>query len=190
MSDATAIVALVFLAVGLLSALLLLWRRTSRPLDHREDALPESLTGDGQSSECPRETIAHIFGAEDLTFIRAKGSDRLRRAFERDRREIALRWVWSAFDETHQIMSRHFRAVRSSPDLSISLEAKLVAEFLLHQSICLTLAGTLRLAGPNNLARLAGAVGNLGQQVGAVIESIPRPAPADLTKGSGLQTPS
>jgi hypothetical protein len=190
MSEATAIVALVLLALGLLSALIVLWRRPAALVSNRHESVRGDFPAADQWSECPRETIAHIFGAEDLTFIRAKGSDRLRRAFERDRREIALRWVWSAFDETHQIMSRHFRAVRSSPDLSIILEAKLVAEFLLHQSICLTLAGALRLAGPNNLARLAGAVGNLGQQVGAVIESIPRPAPADLTKGSGLQTPS
>jgi hypothetical protein len=190
MSDATAIVALVLLALGLLCALILLWRRTSRALDRREDALPESLSGGDQRSECPRETIGHIFGAEDLTFVRGQGSDRLRRAFERDRREIALRWVWSAFDETQQIISRHFRLVRSSPDLSIILEAKLVAEFLLHQSMCLALVAALRLAGPNNLARLAGAVGDLRQQVGAVIETFPRPVSGDLAKGSGLRTPS
>jgi hypothetical protein len=190
MSDTTAIVALVLLALGLLSALILLWRRTSGALNHREDALLESFSGDHQWAECPRETIAHIFGSEDLTFIRTRGSERLRRAFERDRRQIALHWVWSAFHETQETMARHFRAVRSSPDLSITLESKLVAEFLLHQSMCLILAGSLRLAGPNNLDRLAGAVGNLRQQVGAVIESIPRPAPGDFTKGSGLRTPS
>jgi|SRR5271155_2800454 len=190
MGDATAIVALVLLALGLLSALILFWRSTAGALDHREDAVPESFSGDDRWAECPRETIAQIFGSEDLVFIRTHASERLRRAFERDRRQIALQWARSAFDETQQIMARHFRAVRSSADLNITLESKLVAEFLLHQSMCLTLAGALRLAGPNNLARLAGAVGNLGQQVGAVIESIPRPAPGDLTKGSGLRTPS
>lgn len=190
MSEATAIVALVLLALGLLSALIMLWRRPAAPVSNRGEFARDDFPAADQWSECPRETIAHIFGPEDLTFVRGRGSDRLRRAFERDRREIALRWVWSAFDETQQIMARHFRAVRSSPDLSIALESKLVAEFLLHQSMCLTLAGALRLAGPNNLARLAGAVGNLGQQVGAAIESIPRPAVGDLTKGSGLRTPS
>jgi len=190
MSEATAIVALVLLALGVVSALMVLWRRPGAPISNGEDPLRDSISAEYQGAECPREAIEHIFGSEDLSFVRAHSSDRLRRAFERDRRQIALHWVWSAFDETQQIMARHFRAVRSSADLNITLESKLVAEFLLHQSMCLTLAGALRLAGPNNLARLAGAVGNLGQQVGAVIESIPRPAPGDLTKGSGLRTPS
>jgi hypothetical protein len=188
MSEATAIVALVFLALGLLSALIVLWRRPAASVSNRHESVRDDFPAADQWSECPRETIAHIFGPEDLTFVRGKTSDRLRRAFERDRREIALRWVWCSFDESQQIISRHFRLVRSSPDLSISLEAKLVAEFLLHQSMCLALVAALRLAGPNYLARLAGAVGNLGQQVGAVIESIPRPASGDLTKGSGLGT--
>jgi len=190
MSEATAIVALVFLALGLLFALIVLWRRPAVPVSNGREPVRDVLPAADQRAECPRETIRHLFGTEDLTYVRVKGSDRLRRAFERDRREIALRWVWSTFDETQQIISRHFRLVRSSPDLSISLEAKLVAEFLLHQSMCLALVAALRLAGPNNLARLAGAVGNLGQHVGAAIESIPRPAPGDLTKGSGLRTPS
>jgi hypothetical protein len=190
MSEATAIVALVLLALVLLSVLMLLWRRPSGALNHREEAVPDSFSSDDQWAECPPETIAHIFGPEDLSFVRAHGSERLRRAFERDRRQIALHWVWSAFDETQQLMSHHFRAVRSSPDLSITLESKLVAEFLLHQSMCLILAGALRLAGPDNLARLAGAVGNLRRQVGAVAENIPQAASGELTKGSGLRTPS
>src|ERR1700685_3080793 len=189
MSEATAIVALVLLALGLVSALIVLWRRSAAPVSNGHEPIRDVRAAD-QWAECPRETIGHIFGAEDLTFIRGKGSDRLRRAFERDRREIALRWVWSAFDESQQIISRHFRLVRSSPDLSISLEAKLVAEFLLHQSMCLALVAALRIAGPNNLARLAGAVGNLGQHVGAAIENITGPVPGDFTKGSGLRTPS
>jgi hypothetical protein len=190
MSEATAIVALVLLALGLLSALIVLWRRPAASVSDSRESVRDVFPAADQWSECPRETIEHIFGSEDLTFIRGKSSDRLRRAFERDRREIALRWVWSAFDETQQIISRHFRLVRSSPDLSISLEAKLVAEFLLHQSMCLGLVAALRLAGPNNLARLAGAVGNLRQQVGAVIATFPESAPGDLTKGSGLRTSS
>jgi hypothetical protein len=190
MSEATAIVALVLLALGLLSALIVLWRRPAAPVSNSRESVRDVFPAADRWSECPRETIEHIFGDEDLTFIRSRNSDRLRRAFERDRREIALRWVWSAFDETQQIISRHFRLVRSSPDLSISLEAKLVAEFLLHQSMCLALVTALRLAGPNNLARLAGAVGNLGQHVGSAIESIPRAVPGDLSKGSGLRTPS
>jgi hypothetical protein len=200
MSEATAIVALVLLALVVVSALIVLWRRPA-------DAIPAAalrssgtdVAGEAghlvfpaanQWAECPRETIEHIFGPDDLNFIRCKGSDRLRRAFERDRRQIALHWVWNAFDDTHQIMSRHFRAVRSSPDLSISLESKLVAEFLLHQFMCLTLAGALRLAGPNNLTRLAAAVGSLRHEVGTVIEGFSKSTPGDLTKDSGLQTHS
>ena len=83
-------------------------------------------------------------------------------------------------------MARHFRAVRSSPDLSISLEAKLVAEVLLHQILCLMLAAAIRLAGPEGLARLAGAVGNLRHQVGIVVEGFPGSAASDFSKDSGL----
>jgi hypothetical protein len=190
MSEATAIVALVLLAFGVVSALILLWRGPGAAISHGEDRLPDSIPVSDQWAECPREAIEHIFGSADLSFVRAHSSNRLCRAFERDRRQIALHWVWNAFDDTQRIMSRHFRMVRSSPDLSISLEAKLVTEFLLHQSMCLALAGALRLAGPNNLARLAGAVGNLRQQVGAVIESFPESASGDLNKGSGLRTHS
>jgi hypothetical protein len=195
MSEATAIVALVFLALGLLGALLVLWRRPAPAISvatiHDGPAAARVFSSAAaQTPECPPETIEHIFGSEDLDFIRCKSSNRLRRAFERDRRQIALHWVWGVFDETQHIMSQHFRTVRSSPDLSISLEAKLVAEFLLHQSMCLTLVGALRLAGPNNLARLASAVGNLRRHVGAAVENFPAGAPADLAKGSGLQSNS
>jgi hypothetical protein len=202
MSEATAIVALVLLALVVVSALIVLWRRPddaspadpirssairTNAADETSEAANSISPTANQWEECPPETVAHIFGPDDLSFIRCKGSDRLRRAFERDRRQIALHWVWSAFDETHRIMSRHFRAVRSSPDLNISLESKLVAEFLLHQFMCLTLAGALRAAGPNSLARLAGAIGNLRHQVGTVIEGFSKPAPGDLAKDSGLQ---
>jgi hypothetical protein len=205
MSEATAIVALVLLALVVVSALILLWRRPDDAIPAaalRSDTIRSSGTDDSgdaalsvspaanQWADCPRETIEHIFGPDDLNFIRCQGSHRLRRAFERDRRQIALHWVWSAFDETHRVMSHHFQAVRSSPDLSISLESKLVAEFLLHQFMCLTLAGALRVAGPNSLARLAGAIGNLRHQVGKVIEGVSKSAPGDLTKDSGLRTHS
>src|ERR1700691_5938631 len=113
MSEATAIVALVLLALGLLSALIVLWRRPAAPVANRREFVRDDFPATDQWAECPRETVAHIFGPEDLTFVRGKASVRLRRAFERDRREIALRWVWSAFDETQQIISRHFRLVRS-----------------------------------------------------------------------------
>jgi len=186
MNEGTAIVALVLLAVVVVVGLILLWRKPAGALDEFDQANRGLLPADGQWADCPRATIDHIFGTGDLGFVRAKGSDRLCRAFERDRRQIALHWVWSAFDETHRILARHFRAVRSSPDLSISLEAKLVAEVLLHQLLCLMLVAAIRLAGPEGLARLAGAVGNLRHQVGIVIEGFPDSAGGDFSKDSGL----
>jgi hypothetical protein len=192
MSEATAIVALVFLALGLLCALLVLWRRpaaiSAAAVRDGAEASSNLFPPTASRRECPAEAIEHIFGSSDLNFIRSNGPDRLRRAFERDRRQIALRWVWGVFDDTQHIMSHHFRSVRSSPDLSISLEAKLVAEFLLHQSLCLALAGVLRLAGPDSLARLATAVGNIRREVGAAVETFPGAAPRALTKSSGLQS--
>ncbi len=186
MSEGASIVALVSLTVVVVAGLILLWRKPAGALDEFDQADRGVLAGDDQWAECPRATIDHIFGTGDLGFVRAKGSVRLCRAFERDRRQIALHWVWSAFDETHRIMARHFRAVRGSPDLSISLEAKLVAEVLLHQILCLMLAAAIRLAGPEGLARLAGAVGNLRHQVGIVIEGFPDSARGDFSKDSGF----
>ncbi len=196
MSEATEIVALVFLALGLLGALLILWRRPAAAISAAAAipgsvaATPDISASPGLWHECPAETIEHIFGSDDLDFIRCRSSHRLRRAFERDRRQIALHWVWGVFDETQHIISQHFRSVRSSPDLSISLEARLVAEFMLHQFLCLALAGALRLAGPNSLARLATAVGNIRRQVAAAVEGFPGAVPAELTKNSGLQSNS
>ena len=195
MSEATAIVALVFLALGLFSALLILWRRPAAAISavaiqHGAAASADLSPAARPWAECPAETIEHIFGSQDLEFISCNSSVRLRRAFESDRRQIALHWVWGVFDETQHIMSDHFRSVRSSPDLSTSAEAKLVAEFLLHQSLCLALAAALRLAGPNRLARLAAAVGNIRQQVAEAVQSFPRGVPGDLTKPSGLHSNS
>lgn len=190
MSEGAAIVALVLLAVVVVAGLILLWRKPAAALDELEQADRGVLAGDDQWAECPRATIDHIFGSADLGFVRAHGSDRLCRAFERDRRHIALNWVWSAFDETRRILSRHFRTVRSSPDLSLTLESKLIAEFLLHQIMCLVLVGLVRLAGPDGLARLAGAIGNVRHQVGVVIEGFPDAARGDFSKGSGLHISS
>jgi hypothetical protein len=189
MGEGTAIVALVFLALVVVSALLLLWRKPAGAPDEFAD-FDESDRDAGQWAECPRETLEHIFGSDDLTFVRARGSDRLRRAFDKDRRQIALTWVWGAFEETRRTISRHFRAVRSSPDLSLTLESKLVAEVLLHQIMCLMLVAAIRLAGPDGLARLAGAVGSLRHQVGIVVAGVSKTAPGDLSSGSGLRTPS
>jgi len=186
LSEEATIVVLVLLAFVVVAGLFLLWRKPAASLDELDEGERSAPSGSGQWSECPRAAIEHIFGSGDLGFVRAKGSDRLCRAFERDRRQIALQWVWTAFDETHRILARHFRAVRSSPDLSISLEAKLVAEVLLHQLLCLMLLAAIRLAGPEGLARLAGAVGNLRHQVGIVVEGFPVSPGGDFSKDSGL----
>ena len=186
MNEGAAIVVLVLLAFVVVASLIFLWRKPAGAFDERDEGQRDALSAADQWAECPRATIDHIFGTGDLGFVRAKGSDRLCRAFESDRRQIALNWVWSAFDETHRILARHFRAVRSSPDLSISLEAKLVAEVLLHQILCLMLLAAVRLAGPEGLARLAGAVGNLRHQVGIVVEGFPGSAAGDFSKDSGL----
>ena len=185
MSETATIVVLVLLAFVVFGGLFLLWRKPPAALDELDER-ERSAPSAGPWAECPRAAIDHIFGSGDSGFVRARGSDRLCRAFERDRRQIALHWVWSAFDETHRILARHFRAVRSSPDLSISLEVKLVAEVLLHQILCLMLLAAIRLAGPEGLARWAGAVGNLRHQVVIAVEGFPDSAGGDFSKDSGL----
>jgi len=189
LSEAATIVVLVFLAFVVFGGLFLLWRKPPAALDELDER-DRSAPSAGPWAECPHAVIDRIFASGDSGFVRANGSERLCRAFERDRRHIALHWVWSAFDETHRILARHFRAVRSSPDLSISLEAKLVAEVLLHQILCLMLLAAIRIAGPEGLARLAGAVGNLRHQVGIVAEGFPVSAGGDFSKNSGLHIPS
>lgn len=186
MNEAMAVIALVILSLFVISALILLLRKPASAIDESGEAQHELLAEPIQSQECPRDTIAHIFGSEDFGFVRASGSERLCRSFRNERRQIALNWVRGTFAETHRIMSLHFRTVRSSPDLSLSLEAKLVAEFLLHQTMCLMLMGGIRVAGPDGLARLAGAVGSLRHQVGTVIEKLPETAPGNFAGGSNL----
>jgi hypothetical protein len=168
----------------------LLLRNSGGALDELDEAAREAQSAAGAWAECPPETIANVFGSGDLVFVRAKGSDRLRRAFEHDRREIALHWVRNAFGDTRRIMSRHFKMVRSAPDLSLTLEAKLVAEFLLHQMMCVALIGLIRVAGPARLAIPARAIGGLRHHVGTVIEGFSEPARGDLAGGSGLRTRS
>jgi hypothetical protein len=186
MNEAMAVIALVILSLFVISALILLLRKAVGGTDEFGEAQYDPLAAPVQWSECPHDTIAHIFGAEDLGFVRATGSERLCRSFRNERRQIALNWVRGTFAETHRIMSHHFRTVRSSPDLSLSLEAKLVAEFFLHQTMCLMLMGGIRVAGPDGLARLAGAVGSLRHQVGTVIEKLPETAPGNFAGGSSL----
>lgn len=187
MNEVAVLVILALLALGMLFGLILLWRRPAGTIGELDDRDQSPLLEADVSAEFPPEAIEHIFGSGDLRYIRSKTPDRVRRAFERDRRQIALHWVRSASAETQRVMSRHFKAVRSSPDLSLSLEAKLVAEFLLHQSGCLMLAGVIRLAGPDGLTGVAGAISNLRHQVGIVIDRASSPADGDFRKGSDLR---
>lgn len=187
MSEVTVMVALGLLALVVISVLILLWRSPAGAFDDFDESERSVLSAAAEWSECPQDTVAHIFGSQDLAFVQAQGSDRLLRAFERDRRQIALHWVWSSFGETKRIMARHFLSARSSPDLSLPLEFKLVAEFLLHQIFCLMLIAAIRLVGPHRLARLAGAVGYLHQQFAGVTSRIPDSARGNFTKSSGVQ---
>ncbi len=187
MNEVTVIVALGLLALVVISVLILLWRSPAGAFDDFDESERNVLSAAEEWAECPPDAVGHIFGSHDRTFVQSQGSDRLLRAFERDRRQIAVHWVWGSFEETQRLMSRHFRSSRSSSDLSVPLEIKLIAEFLLHQSICLMLVGAIRVAGPNGLARLAGAAGNLRQQFTAVTAGTPESGSGNFTKGSGLQ---
>jgi hypothetical protein len=189
MNETTVVVGLVFLVVGMVSGLILLLRKPAGEIEEIEAGEQSKLPGCQQWTECPQETIENIFGSDDLGFMRAKGPQTLRRAFQRDRRQIALKWVWGAYAETRRVMSQHLKAARSSADLNLTLEARLVAEYLLHQAACLIFVGVVRLAGPAGLAGFAAAIGNLRHHVSIVMVRV-LGAGDDFDPNSGLRTHS
>ena len=103
MNEVTVIVALGLLALVVISVLILLWRSPAGAFDDFDESERNVLSAAEEWVECPRDTVAHIFGSHDRTFVQSQGSDRLLRAFERDRRQIALQWAWGSFEETQRL---------------------------------------------------------------------------------------
>jgi len=189
MNETTVVVGLAFLVLSMALGLILLLRKPTGEIEDIENGERGRISGSDQWSECPQETIENIFGSDDLGFMRAKGPQKLRRAFQRDRRQIALKWVWGAYEETQRVMSQHLKAARSSADLNLTLEVSLVAEYLLHQAACLILVGVVRVAGPAGLAGFASSIGNLRQHVSIVMVKV-LGSGENLDRSPGLRTHS
>jgi hypothetical protein len=133
-------------AFALLLLLLLLRKRPSAPLAARPFPA-EPL--DAFSLELPpRELMERVCARQDFEFVSANAPRQVRRAFQRERRSMAIAWVRQASRQAQRWMAFYSKTVRHSASLSPSMELKLALQFAAFHLTCFALMTAIWLGGP------------------------------------------
>jgi hypothetical protein len=141
---------------GLLILLLLLGIRQGKNSSRlgRETNLPAIGTFE-ELGPCPQEFVSKIFSQTDRAFISSTGSPELKRLLISERKQVALAWVTQTSAFIGMVMREHAASVRSSRDLEVATEARIVARYAQLMLTCGLLAIVIRIAGPFWLGGLA-----------------------------------
>lgn len=152
--------------VAVLSIGVFVWREASvrrefsRPSDHSllDDDAAELLY-------CPPEFVARVFSPDDCKFVSRARSRQLNQLFRRERKVVALVWVYQTKLAINRVMREHTRVTRQSQDLHFATEAQLVLSYMQLILVCNLLCLAIQSAGPARLGTLATYVDSLSQRI-------------------------
>ena len=161
-----AVPAALMIAILLLLFLLLLAIRgvfAAREVSsHPNVALPGDVP---ELSLCAAEFASRIFSHDDLEFVLATKSPRLKKLFDRERKEVALVWVRQTSAAIRQIMREHAVAARENKDLEFTTEARLLVLYVQLMVVCSVLFLVIQSTGPLWLRGLAMYADSLSQRI-------------------------
>jgi hypothetical protein len=151
--------------VVVLSVGLLVWRDASvaRELTKAPD---NSLFDDNADLlYCPPEFVARVFSPDDRNFVASARSPQLSKLFRRERKIVALVWVYQTKVAIKRVMQEHKKVSRQSQDLHFATEAQLVLSYLQLIFVCNLLFFAIQSAGPARLGSLATYADSLSQRI-------------------------
>jgi len=119
----------------------------------------------GELTLCPPEFASRIFSNDDLEFVVATKSSRLKKLFARERKEIALVWIWQTSAAIRHIMREHAVAARENRDLEFATEVRLLAVYLQLMVICGVLFVVVQSTSPLWLRGLAMYADSLSRRI-------------------------
>jgi hypothetical protein len=165
------IIAVLFLAIGLLLLALLMLLRV-RTSDRASGELFENGRGvTSPDSRIPhRELTDRLFGPDDWEFVLAQGSDRIKRRFLQERRAVALAWMELVRLRTGELMHRHRILARTSSQLETVVELRLTLDYFSFQIFWQLVAVVIWLHGPLGLSTLIRRVDGFSERLSAVLK--------------------
>lgn len=130
----------------------------------------------------PLDIVERIFAKADCEYVRSQGLDAAYGVFLEERRRIALAWVKQVRQRVMTLWHFHNRAIRHSPDLKFSSEARLGWNFVVLLSACQTLELLIYVVGPFTAPSMVGSAsraaaricGTLRDTVAAIPSHVPQ----------------
>jgi len=165
---------LIFVVVGLVLVLLLLWVQRSAEITARKKELPETReTLSTLQLQLPsRALVDRIFALADWDFVSSQAPARLQRAFLQERRAVALLWVRQTRMKVGRLMDFHLRAVRRNVALSPAVEIMLAIHYILFLLISELLLGLIWLRGPFCARKMVGYAASVGEDLAFTFGSL------------------
>lgn len=144
-----------------------------------------------QGNLLPPELVHRVFAREDLEFVSTVGSKKVREAFVRERRSVALRWVGQVRKQVLSLKDFHSGHSRFYAQLDLRTEFELALTFASLLLACRMLEAIFYIRGPfaapKMVGRMIGAAGNIcaaSERSLAFLSSTRRTAGPDLYSGS------
>lgn len=116
------------------------------------------------------EIVSRIFSGEDRAFVAALHSRRLLHLYREERSQVALHWVGTISQEVRRIMRDHRFQSRHSRNLDVTVETKLLVQYLRLQLVCGLLFVLIRSFGPQVAGDLAADACALYQSIARVLQ--------------------
>jgi hypothetical protein len=120
---------------------------------------------------CPEEFVQRIFSRTDWDFVRSLKARNIERSYVRERKIVALVWVRQTLKLIGTVMRGHAEAARQSKNLEISMEFRILAQYLILMVVCWMLFMTIQIGGPLWVGRLAAYAQDLSLKIERLHES-------------------
>lgn len=101
-----------------------------------------------QGNLLPSELVHRVFAREDLEFASSIGSKSIRKAFVRERRNVALRWVGQVRKHVLSLKQFHSGRSRFYAQMDLRTEIELAVRFASLLFICRLLEAIFYVRGP------------------------------------------
>jgi hypothetical protein len=140
-----------FLSVGLaFLGVLVFWaqRRQEPTAGGRSISKTQEILIAVQSGLPSRAVGERIFALQDWEFVLSQAAPPIRQRFLRERKAMALSWLWQIREGLRQLMLFHKRAVRGSIQLNPAVEVRLAVNFHLFLLVYNLLWLLIWLRGP------------------------------------------
>ncbi|HKS74054.1 MAG TPA: hypothetical protein VJQ82_12715 [Terriglobales bacterium] len=143
---------ILFLVLGAVFAVLLYFfaRRSGTRPEGGAEALVSArqALNSLQGNLLPAELVHRVFAREDLDFVTSIGSSAIRKAFVRERKHVALRWVGQVRKHVLSLKQFHSGRSRFYAQLDLRTEIELAARFASLLFICRLLEAVFYVRGP------------------------------------------